>query len=107
MTSRSREEWRSMRLAEQIEQVGKQYRSEDADHDGPPHELLVSSAVRPSHAGQEVVAVVLFVFSHPKHNRSSGCRRCIVKADAFGKPTNRQPQILACQAVASSSGRAA
>ena len=60
----------SMRLAEQIKKVGKHGRSQKSDHDGPPHELLAFSAVRSPHAGQEVVAVLLFVLSGPKHSRS-------------------------------------
>src|SRR2546430_9303323 len=80
-----------MQPAEQIEKVGKHGRSQKSDHDGPPDELLAFSAVRPPHAGQKVVAVLLFVLSGPKHSRSPDCRRSIVKTVGFGKPTNIVP----------------
>src|SRR2546429_6265023 len=80
-----------MRLAEQIEKVGKHGRRQKCDGDGPPDELLLFSAVRSPHAGQEVVAMLLFVLSGPKHSLSPDCRRCIVKAAGFGKPTNIVP----------------
>ena len=90
--SNPRAEGASMRLAEQIEQVGKHGRSQKSDHDGPPDELLMFSTVRSPHAGQEVVAVLLFVLSGPKHSLSPGCRRSIIKTVGFGKPTN----IVSC-----------
>src|SRR6185369_8698762 len=59
-----------MRLAEEIEQIRKRSRGDEAHGDGPAQELLVPPAVGASHARQQVIAVFFFALPGPKHKRS-------------------------------------
>src|SRR5213593_919254 len=58
-----------MRLAEEVEQIGKHGRGDETNDDGPAQKLLVPPAVRPSHPGQKVVAMFFFALPRPKHKR--------------------------------------
>jgi len=59
-----------MRLAEEVEQVRKRRRGDEAHGDGPAQKLLVAPAIGPSHARQKIVAMFFFSLPHPKHKRS-------------------------------------
>src|SRR6266496_95019 len=59
-----------MRLAEEVEQIGKRRRGDEAHDNGPAQKLLVPPAIGPSHPRQKVVAMFFFAFPRPKHERS-------------------------------------
>src|SRR5260370_36259912 len=62
--------WPSMRLAEEVEQIRKRCRGDEAHGDGPAQKLLVPPAIGPPHARQKVVAMFFFALPRPKHKRS-------------------------------------
>src|SRR5207249_2386910 len=61
--------WPSMRLAEEVEQIRKRRRGDEAHGDGPAQKLLVAPPIGPSHARQKVVSMLFFALPRPKHKR--------------------------------------
>src|SRR5881394_30316 len=93
-----------MRLAEEIEQIRKRRRSDEAHGDGPAQKLLVPPAVRSSHSRQQVIAVFFFALPRPKHKRSLVRVVVIVKPDGFGKRTCAAPHGLERRSASADKG---
>jgi len=85
-----------MRLAEEVEQIRKRRRGDEAHDDGPAQKLLVASSIGPAHARQKVVAMFCFALPRPKHKWSLvrlGCNSQTVRlwqTNIRGAGPNRQ-----------------